>query len=69
VIITVEHIQRARSEHGGFCVSGMRLWCTRHNVEFRKLLQGGYTVEDIERLAPGDAFAQQVIAFAQGDAQ
>jgi hypothetical protein len=68
VIVTIEHIRAARAAHGGYCSNGMRRWCVQHGVDFRRLLQEGYPVEEIEALAPGDAFAQQVLSFVKGEA-
>lgn len=65
--VTIEHIRAARVAHGGFCASGIRRWCERHQIDYRKLLQEGLPVEHIESRAPGDHFAQQVIAFARGE--
>lgn len=65
-LVTIEHIRRARESHGGFCASGIRVWCERYGIDFRRLLQEGYPIEEIEAL--GDAMSQKVVAIAKGEA-
>ena len=64
-LVTIEHIRRARELHGGFCTTGIRTWCDRHNIDFRRLLQQGYPIAEIEVI--GDAFSTQEIQIAKGE--
>lgn len=64
-LVTIEHIRRARELHGGFCTTGIRTWCDRHSIDFRRLLQQGYPIAEIEVI--GDAFSTQVIQIAKGE--
>ncbi len=64
-LVTIEHIRRARELHGGFCTTGIRTWCARYNIDFRRLLQDGYPISEIEVI--GDAFSAQVLTIARGE--
>lgn len=67
MIVTVEHVRKAKELHGGYCTKGMRVWCERHGFDFRTFLREGMPVERLEPL--NDAFAQRVIAVARGELQ
>lgn len=66
-LVTIEHIRLARQKHGGFCASGIKVWCERYGVDFRRLLQEGYPIEEIEAI--GDAMSEKVVAIARGGEQ
>lgn len=43
--VLVEDVVRA-----GYCARGMRAWAKAHNWDFRKLLDGGYTLAEAKTL-------------------
>ena len=65
MMITAEHLRRARALHGGYCVTGMRVWFDRRGLDFKHFLQHGYPVEVIE--AADDEFSRRVVAVARGE--
>ena len=67
IVVTIDHIRRARELHGGYCPSGMRIWCERHGVSFRQLLQEGCPIEDVAHIK--DAFLERVLDIARSDSQ
>lgn len=64
-IVKIEHIRRAREVHGGFCSSGIRAWCERHELDYRKLLREGLPLSEMEEAAPGDALLARVSTYAR----
>ena len=54
-------LKHARLLH--FCLFGVRRWCTRYEVDFRKLARTEIPVEELE--ATGDAFGIKVAAKAR----
>jgi len=65
VNVTIQHIRQAREKHGGYCPGGIRYWCERHGLDFRKALTQGYPIEEIEAI--DDVFAKRVVAIAKGE--
>jgi len=48
------------------CVFGVRRWCTRYEVDFKKLIRNEVPVEELEAI--GDAFGIKVAAKAREEA-
>jgi len=46
-----------------FCLFGVRRWCTRYGVDFKKLARTEVPVEELENI--GDAFGIKVAAKAR----
>lgn len=67
MIVTVEHVRKAREIHGGYCTKGMSVWAERHGLDFRKFIQEGYPVEVFASI--NDAFIQRVIEIARKEQQ
>lgn len=46
-----------------YCASGIRAWCARYGLDFRKLVREGFTFEELE--ATGDHFGLAAVALAR----
>lgn len=66
MIVTADHLRQARAQHGGYCVTGLRIWFDRNNLDLKHFLQHGYPVDVIE--AVGDEFSSKVVAIARSEA-
>jgi hypothetical protein len=62
ITVTIQHVIDA-----GMCVRGAKVWMQRHNLDFRKFLNEGYPVEQIEAI--NDALGQKVCDVAREDAE
>lgn len=47
----------------GYCLHGVKRWCTRYDIDFKKLVRGEMPVEELE--AVGDAMGKHVAALAR----
>lgn len=64
-LVTIDHIRRARELHGGYCARGIKVWCERHGIDFRRLLQEGLPCAELEHI--DDAFLNKVVLIAKGE--
>ena len=46
-----------------YCLFGVKRWCTRYEIDFKKLVRGEMPVEELE--AVGDAMGNHVAALAR----
>ena len=46
-----------------YCLFGVKRWCTRYDIDFKKLVRGEMPVEELE--AVGDAMGKKVAALAR----
>jgi len=46
-----------------YCLFGVKRWCTRYEIDFKKLVRGEMPVEELE--ATGDAMGKNVAALAR----
>jgi hypothetical protein len=56
-------LRTARGRFGGYCTRGIVLWCRDNGVDFRALMRGTISVEEIERL--NTSYGNQVAAIAR----
>lgn len=50
IFITVPDIRAARNMYGGYCMSGVKTMMEYHGIEYRRLIHGEVTVEELESL-------------------
>ena len=47
----------------GYCMHGVRRFCTRHELDFKKLVRGEMPIEEFEKT--GDALALRAVKMAK----
>lgn len=65
ILVQMRHCRAVNGLQGGSCSRGIRLWATRHNINYTKFLQDGLAVEVLE--ATGDAFALEACRLARAE--
>jgi hypothetical protein len=60
-LVQVRHLRAA-----GYCTAGIRVFCDRHGLDFRRVMTHGIPVLEAE--ATGDALAVEVAARARREA-
>jgi len=51
----------ADCRHFRYCVIGVRRFCARHDIDFKKLIAGTLPISEFERT--GDAMALKVVGY------
>ena len=59
MLITTKHLRAV-----GYCLSGSRRFCTKHGIDWRRLVREGVPEEHL--LRTGDAMAIKVVERAHG---
>jgi len=63
VFITVVDIRTARNMYGGYCMAGVKTMMEYHGIDYKRLIHGAVTVEELESL--GDFLCNRVAALAR----
>ncbi len=53
----------ADCRHFKYCITGVRKFCVRHNIDFKKLIAGTLPISEFERT--GDAMALKVVEYVK----
>lgn len=61
VMVTIRHARAL-----GYCARGVRAWCARYGIDYRRLLADGVPADEL--IATGDELGRRVVEQAMQEA-